>query len=128
MFEGVLLDCLDMRLVIVPGLWEVCGSNSGRSRGDLGGYFVFYLDELYCALSNTAGESLRLSLARCVFGGGAAGSGVSDREVLFNVEAVGVGILDGIEDPALRCTNSSGAVAGDARGQTQLVGFAADDL
>ncbi|WP_432758305.1 hypothetical protein, partial [Mycobacterium canetti] len=68
-----------------------------------------------------------LGLTSCLFGGGAAGSGVGDREVLFDIEALVMGVLNGIDDPALGCADSSCAITGNSAGLPQMLGFGADD-
>ncbi|ETW26279.1 hypothetical protein MGAST_28345 [Mycobacterium gastri 'Wayne'] len=108
LFPGV-VDGLDVRFVVV-GCFREGGGDSGRRGRDFGAYFVFDPDELGGALADVGGESLCLCLTRCLFCGGAAGSGVGDREVFADVEAGVVGVLDGIDDPPLGGADGSGAL------------------
>lgn len=54
--------------------------------------------------------------------------GCGDREVLFDVEARVVGILNGIDDPALGCADGSGAFTGKPTRLAQMLGYATDYL
>ncbi|ORX02029.1 hypothetical protein AWC27_01730 [Mycobacterium szulgai] len=128
LFKGVMIDCLGLRSAVVGCFWECSERDSARSGGDIGGYLVLNPDEFNCVAADFAGECLSLGLARCVFWGGAAASSVGDREVFFNVETGTVGVLDGIDDPALGCADRSCTGAGDARSLAQIVSFAIDDL
>lgn len=112
----------------IGGFVEADGVKGCGSGGYFGGHFVFDSDELCRALADIPGQCLCLGLASCLFGEGAAGSGVGDREVLFDVEARVVGILNGIDDPALGCADGSGAFTGKPTRLAQMLGYATDYL
>ncbi|CKO73420.1 Uncharacterised protein [Mycobacterium tuberculosis] len=107
---------------------EADGVKGCGSGGYFGGHFVFDSDELCRALADIPGQCLCLGLASCLFGEGAAGLGVGGREVLFDVEARVVGILNGIDDPALGCADGSGAFTGKPTRLAQMLGYATDYL
>ncbi len=80
-----------------------------------------------CVLADVGRERLGLGMASYLFRGGAAGSGVGDREVFSGSETGVASVLDGLDDPALGGTDGSGAFPSDLAGLAKLVGFAAHD-
>ncbi len=86
---------------------------------------MFDPEQLGDALADVGGECVGLGLTSHLFGRGAAGSGIGDREVFCDSKTRVMGVLDSKEDPALGGADGSGAVTGDLARLAQLLGFGA---
>ncbi|WP_232007853.1 hypothetical protein [Mycobacterium gordonae] len=127
LFEGVLVDGLDSRRELVICCRKVRCGDSRCSGGNSAGHLFFDVDELGSTLPDLARESCCLGLSIRALCRRGADSGIGDGEIFNDLEAPVAGVLNGVDDPPMSCTNTSGPVSGDRTRLTKLVDFAADD-